>query len=293
MDDVIPRRIADLGGAARRQDVVLEGADVRALDRLLQAGRVVRLAPGVYGVPGCSSEAVAAAVHGAGIGCVSAAARAGVAILRPPEAPHLVVPRGRGRSASRLRDEFPAVLHHESWFARGRARGAAVAPVGRALARMVLCLPTLDAVVALDSAFQKRLATIGSVGALLPATADVRMRRVLDLTDGRSRSPIETVARLTLRGAGLSVVAGVVVPMVGEVDLVVEGRVVVELDGFAHHSGRREFAEDRRRDRELTLQGYIVLRFTARDVLRDPDRLVATVRAAVTLSRGGRRAGRP
>ena len=69
--------------------------------------------------------------------------------------------------------------------------------------------------------------------------------------------------------------------MVGEVDLLVEGRVVVELDGFAYHSGRREFDEDRRRDRELALQGYVVLRFTARDVLDDRDRLVATVRAAL------------
>ena len=75
------------------------------------------------------------------------------------------------------------------------------------------------------------------------------------------------------------------IPMVGEVDLVVAGRVVVELDGLAYHSGRREFREDRRRDRELALQGYVVLRFTAEDVLEDLVRLVATVRAALAAPR--------
>jgi len=71
---------------------------------------------------------------------------------------------------------------------------------------------------------------------------------------------------------------------VGLVDLLVECRVVVELDGFAYHSGRREYREDRRRDRELLAQGYLVLRFTWEDVMRDPGEVVRAVRAA--LARG-------
>ncbi len=150
---------------------------------------------------------------------------------------------------------------------------------------MVVCCPVQDAVVAIDSALHRRLTTVETIAALLPQTADARCRLALNLVDGRSRSPLETVARLALRAAGLRVEPGVMVPMVGEVDLIVEGRVVVELDGFAYHSGRREFDEDRRRDRELALQGYTVLRFTARDVLHDCDRVVATVRAALAAPR--------
>ena len=75
--------------------------------------------------------------------------------------------------------------------------------------------------------------------------------------------------------------------MVGEVDLLVGDRVVVEIDGFAHHSDRVAFQEDRRRDRELVAQGYVVLRFTAAEVLRDPA-LVGPARAHRPDVPGGR-----
>ena len=285
MSDEIARRVAALGGAARRQDILRSSGDARALDRSLDSGSLIRVARGVYGLPGCSAEVTAAAVHGAAVGCISAAALAGIALLNRPEQPHLSVPAGRGTSRSGLRDAAEATLHRESWVPAGRRRGVAVSPVGRALARMVLCCPVPDSVVALDSALRQRLTTTAAVSALLPRGADLSARVALALADGRSRSPLETVARLSLRAAGLRVEAGVVVPMVGEVDLVVEGRVVVELDGFAYHSGRREFDDDRRRDRELAPQGFIVLRFTARDVLYGDGRLVATVRAALAAPR--------
>jgi very-short-patch-repair endonuclease len=72
------------------------------------------------------------------------------------------------------------------------------------------------------------------------------------------------------------------------VDLVVEWRVVVELDGFAYHSGRREYREDRRRDRALVAQGYAVLRFTYEDVVSDVGIVVRAVQ--VSLAAGGRSA---
>lgn len=40
-----------------------------------------------------------------------------------------------------------------------------------------------------------------------------------------------------------------------------EERVIVETDGWSHHGGRRAFGEDRRRDAELTLLGFAVLRY--------------------------------
>lgn len=82
--------------------------------------------------------------------------------------------------------------------------------------------------------------------------------------------------------AGLRVEPGVRIAGVGWVDLVVEGRVVVELDGFAYHSGRAEYREDRRRDRELVRQGYLVLRFTYEDVMRSPSMVVRAVQAVLT-----------
>jgi len=46
-------------------------------------------------------------------------------------------------------------------------------------------------------------------------------------------------------------------------------RLVVELDGRAAHETTRAFEEDRARDRDLTTNGYRVIRITWRQLHRD------------------------
>ncbi|WP_143556952.1 DUF559 domain-containing protein [Serinibacter salmoneus] len=89
--------------------------------------------------------------------------------------------------------------------------------------------------------------------------------------DGRARSPIETAVRLHLRRSGFAVAAAPVVPGVGEVDFVVEGALIVELDGFQFHSDRRAFKQDRRRDRQALRYGFPTMRFAFEDC--DPARI--------------------
>ncbi|MBO3100570.1 endonuclease domain-containing protein [Cellulomonas fengjieae] len=285
MQESLTGRLAALGGVARRRDLVVRRGDVAALQRALSTRAVVRVAHGIYGLPGWSTAAAAAVAHGAALGCVTAVGHAGIAVLQVPVHPHLSVPRSRGRTPSTSRDSIPAVLHRESGRPAGRVVGVRAVPLESALARMLVCCTPGQALVSIDNALHLRRTTAESILRSIPATAAVRARLLLGRADERSRSPLETVARLALRGAGLRVEPGVVIPMVGEVDLVVEGRVVVELDGLAYHSGRREFTEDRRRDRELAIQGFVVLRFTAQDVLADIARVVATVRAALAAPR--------
>jgi very-short-patch-repair endonuclease len=79
-----------------------------------------------------------------------------------------------------------------------------------------------------------------------------------------------------------SIASQVHVADVGWVDLVVDGWLVVEFDGFSTH--RAGFREDRRRDAELTRRGFVVLRFTYPDVLHRANWLVQVVRD--TLVRG-------
>jgi very-short-patch-repair endonuclease len=55
-------------------------------------------------------------------------------------------------------------------------------------------------------------------------------------------------------------------------------RLAVETDGWGSHGTRQAFENDRRRDRNLSLAGWTVVRFTWRDVEREPDE----VRAALT-----------
>lgn len=58
-------------------------------------------------------------------------------------------------------------------------------------------------------------------------------------------------------------------------------RLVAETDGAAAHLTPRAFEGDRDRDQVLALAGFTILRFTARQVTRTPDLVVARLRAAL------------
>jgi restriction endonuclease-like protein len=47
-------------------------------------------------------------------------------------------------------------------------------------------------------------------------------------------------------------------------------RLVVEVDGFTYHSSREAFENDRRRDREILMQGWLVMRFPASEATYEP-----------------------
>lgn len=61
-------------------------------------------------------------------------------------------------------------------------------------------------------------------------------------------------------------------------------RLIVELDGFAHHRTRAAFERDRLRDADLQLAGYRVLRITARRLDREPAATVAALRTLLRAS---------
>lgn len=60
-------------------------------------------------------------------------------------------------------------------------------------------------------------------------------------------------------------------------------RIAIELDGSVHRE-REVFEHDRPRQNGIVLQGWIVLRFTWRDLVEHPDEIVAAVRAAIELA---------
>lgn len=64
-----------------------------------------------------------------------------------------------------------------------------------------------------------------------------------------------------------------------EVDFLWPGqRVVVEADGRRFHDNPLAFERDRKRDRELQMNGYRVVRFTYRQIEREPDAVLSTIR---------------
>jgi very-short-patch-repair endonuclease len=71
-----------------------------------------------------------------------------------------------------------------------------------------------------------------------------------------------------------------------EVDLLCpEARVAVELDGAQHLADPVAYRRDRRKDRLLQENGYLVLRFLAEDVGKDLDLVLDTILRSLTQRR--------
>jgi very-short-patch-repair endonuclease len=62
-------------------------------------------------------------------------------------------------------------------------------------------------------------------------------------------------------------------------------RLVVEVDGYAFHSGRAAFERDRLRDMHLQLAGLRVMRVTWRQLVEEPEALAARLGVALASPR--------
>ncbi len=60
--------------------------------------------------------------------------------------------------------------------------------------------------------------------------------------------------------------------------LLKDARLIIELDGHEYHSTKEQIARDMQRQRYLARAGYIVLRFTGREIHQSADQCVAIVR---------------
>ncbi|MDJ0359049.1 DUF559 domain-containing protein [Rhodococcus sp. H29-C3] len=65
-------------------------------------------------------------------------------------------------------------------------------------------------------------------------------------------------------------------------------QVVVELDGREFHSAPEVFSKDRRRQNDLVLGGWLVLRFSAFDVMANPEKTARQIAGVVRRRRRAR-----
>ncbi|MFI6128009.1 endonuclease domain-containing protein [Micromonospora sp. NPDC051141] len=150
--------------------------------------------------------------------------------------------------------------------------------------------PRVEALVAVDALLRRRVVRLSA----LRDYAETRsgwpgaplLREVLTLAEPLSESPMETRLRLLLLDAGIG-------PLTAQHEIRAAGRFVarvdlacpvlrlaIEYDGD-HHRERAHFRRDVARLNALRAAGWVVLRFTADDVLRRPDATVALVRQAL------------
>lgn len=111
-----------------------------------------------------------------------------------------------------------------------------------------------------------------------------KLRATAELLDESSftRSEAERLLKALLRSARLPMPRMNVRRSGWEVDAVWDRqRLVVEVDGYRSHGTQPQFERDRKKDGQLMLAGYRVLRVTWRQLTREPAVVVATIAAAL------------
>ena len=262
-------------GALRRRDLALDRTSRRALRDLVEEGAVVERV-GVVFAPGTDWPLIACRMLGGLLTCHSALEYYSLPELPHPGAVHVAIPSSRGR----VRPLAGVVVHREParW---PPGMSPPVAPPRLLVARMLRCAEETPAVVVADAALRRGLVSRAELAAMLRSNRSggpLGHRRLARCRE-KARSPIESIARLELEDAGHSVEVGVDVPGVGEVDMLVDDRLLVETDGYQFHSSKGDWSNDRRREQGLIAQGRLWVRLTYDDVMSG--RTVPVVEAAL------------
>lgn len=251
--------VAASGGVARHYQLRAAGHSRRRIDSAVRGGELRAVGRGAVALPTAPAEVMAAAALGARVTCVTGLALMGVPVLRAPSRLHVATANSRSYQC-----HAGGVRLH-----RVEARIDSAVAVSTMVRHLATCVTGDALVVTLDGVLHRGLMTMSELAAL-PVRSGRSWRAALDRCDARAESAPESLARLALAGLGVSVWPQAEVDRVGRVDFLIDNRLVVEVDGRAHHTDREAFSADRRRDRLLVEQGLAVARFAATDVLRDP-----------------------
>jgi len=212
-----------------------------------------------------------------------AAALWGIELLTPGAA-RITVPRNGRR---RTPPGWSLVRSDVDRAGRTLRHGVPVTSALRTVRDLCRVLDEVKAVVAADSALRLGLVTLvqlqRDLGAADGRGAD-RLRRVAASVDPLAGSVLETLLRLLLAELRPAPRSQVWIReehgrLVARVDFCwVAARLIVEADGFAFHSDRSAYRQDRERLNDLERLGWRVLRFTWEDVVGRPDHVLALVR---------------
>jgi len=258
------------------------GATGRVLREAVGEGALVRVRRGYYALPATSPHVLEAVRVGGRLGCISAAADAGVFAFEnrfahihvDPAASRLRAPHDRfQRLASENRDGVE--LH---WDRLRRPDEGTEFRIGLsdALIQVFHCQAPRFALATLENALHQRILPLGAVAgifAALPEDLQFVRRRI----DRRSESGQETVLRWIVLNAGLQCEIQVSIAPVGRVDLLIEGCLVVEADSRQFHDGWDLHSADRTRDCDLAILGYLTYRALYKDIMYRPERVIAAI----------------
>jgi very-short-patch-repair endonuclease len=272
-------------GIVTRRQLLAVGLGSRAIEERLARGLLHRVHRGVYAVGhrvplplGREMAAMLACGERAAVSHRSAAVL--WELLAPQRGPiHVTVPTQR-RSRAAIR------AHHSPLPSTDvtRRHGIRITTPARTLADLAASADERELERAVAEALRRRLVSERALRAEArrgrPGAS--ALRAVLDAGPAFTRSEAERRMLALIRAAGLPRPEANARVGRYEVDLLWPAeRLIVEVDGYAFHGGRRSFELDRARDRALTTAGYRVLRFTWRAIEGEKEAVVASVAAAL------------
>ena len=259
-----------------RRGVYADGSHGRKLltfpdgERLLAVGAAAAIA----GSEGVVSHQSAAYLHKISL------------IGRQDSAVHLTRPPGTGwRGATGVRQhcaQLPAgqVTQH---------LGLSLTTAARTAVDLARTLPFRAAVVAADSALHHRLATKDELRSVLAFCSRWRgisvAADVIAFADGRSESPLESIARVVFRDCGLPPPR--LQALIGTADEIArvdffwdQYRTIVEVDGAIKYADPLRARAQLERDSWLRSLGYEVVHFTWEEITTMPELVAGRIRDA-------------
>lgn len=262
------------GGVSTTAELRSLGYSARDIARAAGSGGLLRVTRGVFALPQLDPSELAALRAGGRLTGAAGARRHGV--WAPPHQVIDVSVEPHARSP-RLQ---PGVHLRIDWSARREPGTRSLVGAAGCLIRLSHVEDARATFASFESALHAGCLTYSERERVI-AAAPRRMRRFLARAVSASESGGESLLSFGLIRAGIPFTQQVDVPGVGRVDVIIGGRLVVEIDGAEFHTGREAFERDRRRDALLVALGYRVLRFSYLQVLHRWGEVERAIRAAV------------
>jgi very-short-patch-repair endonuclease len=266
----VSKALEHCGGAARRPILARLGVDDAALRRAVRGG-LLQPERGLYALPTAPPELVAVLRNRELLTCSSAAPHYSLWCLSSAGPRHVYHRREEAVSGE-------AVHHAGLLLPPGTIRP--VAALADVLIHALRCLPFAESLVMVECAVGRGDMTVEFLRQRLPGRRNGKARAVLQWVDQGADSLLETLARTYFRQAGIAVQPQAYLERVGYVDLLLNGWLVVELDG-RHHADWNQVQKDHRRNNESVVQGYTALRYYYPDVVHRPEAMVSEVLAVL------------
>lgn len=273
--------LARIGPIARTAQLRAAGVTAREITRAAGEGRIRRVRRGVYATVDAHHAFLHAAMHGGAPSCTVVGRLHGLWMLRT-DALHVWL----GGAGHHTPIDDACVIHWDA----GVIELGCLPPVANALLQIAHCAGEEVFFAALESALRQNLLPPNRVN-WLRRRLRPDLKWLIAFTRSDADSGLESLVRLRLHKLGITVRTQVLIDDVGEVDILIGDRLIIETDGRDNHDGRSFRHKDLRRDAAAATRGYETLRLDYALIVHDWPHVEAAILAKIGAGAHLRREG--